>query len=291
MNQFEKATQKSDDQFLRDVGVGKETFEVIFNLVASHIQSRRDEQPMKKRGQKSELRLVERLLLTFTYLRHYPTFARLGDEFGISESYANKIYHQILDVLVKVLPMKSRKHLLDSDLETIAIDVTEQPIERPTMRQRLYYSGKQKLHTIKVQLIICLATLEILSVVCRKGKVHDYRIFKESRLAIAPEIEKLADSGYQGIAKLYANSYTPIKKTRNKPLTRGARKFNRELASRRIPIEHVNRWCKIFRIAKETYRGKHRNYGKTWNVIAAIVNLRYSTEICQPAYPLGACET
>ena len=104
---------------------------------------------MKKRGQKSQLRLLERLLLTFTYLRHNPTFARLGSEFGISESYANKIYHQILDVLIKVLPMKSRKHLLDGDLETIAIDVTEQPIERPTKRQCLYYSGKQKLHTIK----------------------------------------------------------------------------------------------------------------------------------------------
>ena len=89
---------------------------------------------MKKRGQKSQLRLLERLLLTFTYLRCNPTFARLGSEFGTSASYANKIYHQILDVLSKVLPMKSRKHLLDGNLETIAIDVTEQPIERPTKR-------------------------------------------------------------------------------------------------------------------------------------------------------------
>ena len=63
MNQFEKATAQSDEQFLRAVGVSKETFDVIFNLVASHIQSLRDEQPMKKRGQKSQLPLVERLLL------------------------------------------------------------------------------------------------------------------------------------------------------------------------------------------------------------------------------------
>ena len=50
--------------------------------------------------------------------------------------------------------MKSRNHLLDGDLETIAIDVTEQPIERPTTRQRAYYSGKKPRHTIKAQLII-----------------------------------------------------------------------------------------------------------------------------------------
>jgi len=87
-----------------------------------------------------------------------------------------------------------------------------------------------------VQLLICLASLEILSVICRKGRVHDYRILKESRLAIAPAIEKLADSGYQGIAKRYANSYTPIKKSQSQPLTDEARQFNRELASRRAPI-------------------------------------------------------
>ena len=87
--------------------------------------------------------MTDRLLLTFTYLRHYPTFARLGMEFGISESYANKLYHQILDVLVKVLSLKNRKHLLESNLQTIFIDVTEQPIERPTKGQRVYYSGKK----------------------------------------------------------------------------------------------------------------------------------------------------
>ena len=71
--------------------------------------------------------------------------------------------------------MKSRKHLLDGDLETIAIDVTEQPIERPTTRQRAYYSSKKPRHTIKAQLTIRLALLEILSVICSKGRVHDYR--------------------------------------------------------------------------------------------------------------------
>ena len=143
MSQFEKAIELSDEQFLRAVGVDKATFNLILERVAVHIESLRDEQPMKKRGRKSGLPLIDRLLLTFTYSRHYPTFARLGLEFGISESYANKIYHQILDVLVKVLSMKHRKHLLESNLQTIVIDATEQPIERPTKGQRVYYSGKK----------------------------------------------------------------------------------------------------------------------------------------------------
>ena len=181
----------------------------------------------------------------------------------------------MLDILVRVLPMNSKKELLRSDLDSVVIDVTEQPIERPKQQQHHYYSGK-KCHTLKVQLIICWASLQILSVICRKGKVHDFRILKESRLPINRETEKLADGGYQGIDKVYPNSVSPVKRSRNKPLSDAERQFNEALSRRRIVIEHVNRRCKIFRITQQRYRGKHRNYGKTWNVIAALVNLRYA---------------
>ena len=39
-------------------------------------------------------------------------------------------------------------------------------------------------------------------------------------------------------------------------------------------IENINRLGKIFRAVKEVYRGKHKNYGLTWRLVAAIVNLR-----------------
>ena len=35
------------------------------------------------------------------------------------------------------------------------------------------------------------------------------------------------------------------------------------------------RRCKIFRIVKDVYRGKHKNYSLTWNLVAALVNLRH----------------
>ena len=146
MSQFEKAVKLSDEQFLRAVGIDKAAFNLILERVATYFEKLKEERPMKKRGKKSEVALADRLLLTFTYMRHYPTFARLGMEFGISESYANKLYHQILDVLVKVLSLKNRKHLVESNLQTIIIDATEQPIERPTKGQRVYYSGKKKAH-------------------------------------------------------------------------------------------------------------------------------------------------
>ena len=129
---------------------------------------------------------------------------------------------------------------------------------------------------MKAQLLVCLKTLQILLIVCGKGRTHDFRLLKQSRLRITQQLTTYADSGYQGILTLYPNSLTPIKKPRNRALTKAQKQYNRELAKIRIAIEHVNRRCKIFRIVKETYRGKHTHYQKTWTVVAALVNLRYA---------------
>lgn len=107
--------------------------------------------------------------------------------------------------------------------------------------------------------------------------MHDFRILKEDRPVIHPEIKKLGDLGYVGIDKLYKNTEIPIKKTKKRPLTVEDKKYNKLLAQKRIGVEHVNRRCKIFRIVKDKYRGKHKNYSKVWNVIASLVNLRYAS--------------
>ena len=111
---------------------------------------------------------------------------------------------------------------------------------------------------------------------CEKGRIHDFKIFKNSRLFLNPILRKLCDSGYQGIQKIYQNAVIPFKKTKKKPLNKQQKLFNRQLAKERVRVENVIRRCKIFRICKETYRGKHKNYAKTWNVVAALVNLRYA---------------
>jgi len=211
----------------------------------------------------------------FFYLRHYPTFSELGKQFGITESYANKIYHLISDILVKLKKVPNRKVLFEDGLEKILVDVTEQQIERPLKKQKSYYSGKKKKHTIKVQLVVCAITLRVLSVYCEKGSVHDFKIFKDSKLLIAPEIKILADSGYQGIEKIHHNSEIPHKKKKNL-LTKKQKQENKKLSKQRIPVEHINRRCKIFRITKEVYRGKHKNYGKVWNIVSGLVNIRYA---------------
>ena len=121
-------------------------------------------------------------------------------------------------------------------LSAVLLDVTEQPIERPTHRQRAHYSGKKKRHTIKAQLIVSLFSLQILTVACGLGRSHDFTLFKQTRTYLAPHIEVYADSGYQGISDQHTNSIIPIKKPKGRELTADERAHNRALARVRIPI-------------------------------------------------------
>ena len=123
--------------------------------------------------------------------------------------------------------------------------------------------------------MICLLTLTILSVVVGKGQQHDFLVFKGSHLLLHPEALLLADSGYQGMHKHHQNSTLPVKKKKGQTLSVEDKAHNKTLSKQRIFIEHVNRRCKIFRIVKDVYRGKHKNYSLTWNLVAALVNLRY----------------
>jgi hypothetical protein len=277
MKRWKKIHDVPEAEFLRQVGIPRANFETIVEKVKTYLEAERVRNRMKRRGLKfSHLPVEDRLLLTFYYLRHHPTFLNLADVFGISESYANKRYHEYLDILVKVLQLPGHKALLTEDWIAIIIDVTEQPIERPGTKQREWFSGKKKRHTAKIQLIVCLFTLQILSVVCGKGRTHDFTLFKQCGLHLATALEKYADAGYQGLDRLVANAFTPIRKPKKRELTKEERAYNRALAKLRIRIEHVNRRCKIFRVTKEIYRGKHRHIQKTWTVVSALVNYRYA---------------
>jgi hypothetical protein len=113
-------------------------------------------------------------------------------------------------------------------------------------------------------------------VVVGKGRQHDFSIFKGGGILLHPDALLLADSGYQGMHKHHRNSTLLIKKKKGQRLSTEDKAHNKTLSKQRIFIEHINRRCKIFRIVKEVYRGKHKNYSLTWNLVAALVNLRHS---------------
>ena len=146
MSVFDQVKVQSEEQFVRSVGVSRQTFYLILGKVSETLPTVREKQPMKKRGKKFQISLADRFLLMLLYIQHYLTFAKFGLEFGISEPYAFKIYDQMVSILVKELRLKSRKHLIRSDLNVVIVDVTEQSIERLQKGQAAYYSGKKTAH-------------------------------------------------------------------------------------------------------------------------------------------------
>lgn len=145
MLRFAMVRLQSEEIFLRDLGLSLNKFLDVLDKVENYINNQKRNNSLKRRGVKSNnLLIADKLLLTFYYLRHYLTFAKLGQIFGISESYSNKIYHKYLNILIDILDMPNPKLLLDANTKTIIIDVSEQPIERPKKYQKAYYSGKKK---------------------------------------------------------------------------------------------------------------------------------------------------
>lgn len=114
--------------------------------------------------------------------------------------------------------------------------------------------------------------MQIIATAFAKGSTHDFRLFKESKVIIAEQTLCLADLGYLGLMDLHPNSEIPKKKSKHHPLTSEQKKANRELAQRRIYVEHVIGKLKVFRILSERYRNRRKRFGLRFNLIAALYN-------------------
>ena len=144
MSVFESVSKLSAEEFQRSVGVSFDIFHRICTTVSDVIKKEKEENPMKKRGIKTGISVENQVLIFFYYIRDYPTFLKLGQQFNISESYTHRIYHRMLNIIVQYFKLPNRKILLEGNHEKILIDVTEQQIERPVEKQKDYYSGKKK---------------------------------------------------------------------------------------------------------------------------------------------------
>lgn len=125
---------------------------------------------------------------------------------------------------------------------------------------------------MKAQVIINQRNGQILCTTYGKGKEHDFKLYKRSKVRIAKKIECLADKGYQGIQKHHYFSQTPKKKPRKGKLSYLDKKANRELAKQRVIIENVFAHLKRFRILQGRYRNRRKRFGLRFNLIASIYN-------------------
>ena len=115
-------------------------------------------------------------------------------------------------------------------------------------------------------------TRQVICTAHARGPIHDFVLYQRSNLAPHESLEVLADSGYQGLQELHGKAQTPQKKPRKSELTEEQRQSNRELARRRVVVEHVIRSLKIFRILAERYRNRRKRFSLRFNLVAGLYN-------------------
>ena len=146
-------------------------------------------------------------------------------------------------------------------------------IKNRNNKQKRYYSGKKKRHTIKSQVIVAKKTKKVICTSFANGKKHNFRLLKESKVRVRPEVKILTDTAYQGLAKIHANSELPKKKSKKNPLSKADKKNNRKLSSESVVNENFIGSLKRFKIIADKYRNRRKRFGLRFNFIAGIHNL------------------
>ena len=83
------------------------------------------------------------------------------------------------------------------------IDSTEQQIPRPKddKRKKVFYSGKKKRHTVKTQIMVNSHGLILHKLRYKKGRRHDYDIYKENHPITPKEVINVFDLRYLKVEK------------------------------------------------------------------------------------------
>ena len=157
---YSQTKQLSSTSFKRLTGVNRRTYQLMVRIVKGKKADH------KKSGRPPELSIEEQVLMVLQYWREYRTYFHIGQDFGIAESTVCRIVQKIENILIKSrkFSLPGKKKLLNTSGlgDLVVIDVMESFIEKPQRHQKAFYSGKQKEHTLKTQVIIEQKTLKVL---------------------------------------------------------------------------------------------------------------------------------
>src|SRR6478736_7276686 len=166
-------------------------------------------------GRPFKLDLENRFLMLLVYCRLYITYTLSGFLFDLDQSTVCRDIQKIEKLIRECVPIPQKIYGITKRLKTTEeveqyfpgflafIDCTEQQIPRPVdnKRREAYYSGKKKRHTVKNQFMVNNHGIIIHKTDHKKGRRHDYDIYKETRPATPNHVVNVFDLGYLGIEK------------------------------------------------------------------------------------------
>jgi hypothetical protein len=266
--------------------------DVVPAIEVAHRQSldRPDRERAIGAGGEFGLTTADQVLLTVVWLRQYPTQEVLGFLFGVSDSTALRAVRRCLPVLERAGkdtmrmpdPGPGRRKKLPAVLAdtpglAVVIDTFEQRTHRPRRRQRAYYSGKKKAHTLKSQVGVDEESGRVVDVSDSvPGPWADIKLLKKSRLLkrLPAGVGGIGDLAYVGIADLHPEGLgaAPRRKPRGRERPPEDRKYNRAFSRRRIIVEHAIGRLRRFRSVAHVNRHRRKGHAARIRAIAGLVN-------------------
>lgn len=250
--------------------------------------NRPDRQRAVGGGDDFDLSTADQLLLTVIWLRQYPTNEVLGFLFGVSDSTASRARTRCLPVLEHAGkatmrmpdPGAARRKRLPALLKdtpglAVVVDSFEQRTQRPERRQRAYYSGKKKAHTLKSQVTVDEESGRFVDVSDSvPGRWADLKLLARSRVLkrLPAGVGVMGDLGYVGIGALHARGVAPRRKPRGKPRPPEDVRYNRAFSRRRIVVEHAPGRLRRFRAVTDVNRHRRKGHAARVRASAGLVN-------------------
>jgi hypothetical protein len=232
----------------------------------------------------------DQVLLAVVWLRVYPTRAVLAYLFGVSESAARRTLGRVLPALAEAGkdtmrmpdPGKHARRNLPALVKgtpglAVLVDTFEQPTHRPRRRQRAYYSGKKKRHTLKSQVGVDEESGRVVRVPpSAPGPTADITLLRRSRLLgrLPKGVGLIGDTAYLGAASLRTGvtCATPRRKPRGKPRPASDRRYNRAVSRRRVTVEHTIRRLRVFQALTQVNRHGRKKHEHRVRAAAGLVN-------------------
>ncbi len=265
--------------------------EVMF-LVLPELEQRRTARLQKRQerkrafvahdGRPREVQPYQKLLLCLLYLRHNTSHEVVGRMFSFSADSSENAFAEVLPLLRDLFPNqkweaevrygRAEQKWSPSKVERVIIDSFETPLRRPSNneRQKRYYSGKKKRHTLKTQ----IATDHRGGVLC-VGKAHrgpqaDIKVYEADELSsLLKDIPRLGDKAY--CDQKHPEIVTPHKKPKGKEVSEEQRSENKLIASQRVYVEHGIRRVKGFRIVRDEYRMAVGLFGAVTSAVVGLI--------------------
>jgi IS5 family transposase len=297
-------------------GLTRDEFDRLFGAFEAAVVAHRAASTHTKRGNRRKraagaghphsLASRTRLLLALVWLRVYPTYELLGWLFGLDKSGAWHNAQDVLEVLDTMTdfpfdrPDPDRRKLPTSEavMEAfpevrVVIDAKEQAFHRPAGwdRQKPFYSGKKKRHTVKNQ-VACTPGGRIVSVsTTAPGRTHDLTVLRHNGLLdrLPAGAGVMTDKGYIGVAADAGARpvVTPIRASKNHPLTDDQKASNRVINGCRVVVEHVMAQLSRFQVLRQMFRSVFGRHTRAFRVVALLVNRRSAVTPLK-TYPVAA---